>query len=174
MTLKSNLTRALGFGPRAPRATAALYARAVAIARAPAWYSAGGVPDTLDGRFEMVALTCALAIARLQATGAAQAEADLTDRFTEDMDAALRESGVGDLAISKQVGHAVGALGGRIGAYRAGLAGDDAALEAVLARNLYSNAAPDPGVIAWAAREVRALWHRLGAVDAAMLVEGRL
>ena len=173
MTLKSNLTRALGLGPRAPRATAALYARAVELARAPGWYSAGGVSDTLDGRFEMVALTCALVIARLQALGAAQAEADLTDRFTEDMDASLRESGVTDLAISKQVGHAVGALGGRIGAYRAGLAEDDAALQAVLARNLYASAMPEPEMIAWAAREVRALWQRLGAVNAIMLIEGR-
>ncbi len=174
MTLKSNLTRAFGFGPRAPRAAAALYARAIELARAPAWYSAGGVPDTLDGRFEMVALTCALAIARLQALGAAQAEADLTDRFTEDMDASLRESGVSDLAISKQVGHAVGALGGRIGAYRAGLAGDDAALEAVLARNLYANAVPEPAMLAWAVREIRALWARCCKADAAALADGRV
>lgn len=174
MTLKSNLTRALGLGPRAPRAGAALYARSIELAREPGWYSTGGVPDTLDGRFEMVALVCALAIARLQALGAAQAEADLTDRFTEDMDASLRESGVTDLAIAKQVGHAVGALGGRIGAYRAGLAGDDAALEAVLARNLYSNTVPEPGMIAWAAREVRALAARLNRTDPAEFVAGRM
>ena len=122
MSIAGNLTRALGLGPRPPRPAAALYARALELAREPSWFAAGGVADTLDGRFAMLAHVMALLILRLQALGLHQAEADVTDRFAADMDASLREVGVGDLSISKQVGATVGALGGRISALRSALA----------------------------------------------------
>lgn len=174
MTLKDNLTRALGLGSRAPRAAAGLYARAMEIARQPQWYAAGGVPDTLDGRFEMVALVIALLIARLQALGMAQTEADLADCYAGDMDAALRESGVGDLSISKQVGYAIGALGGRIGAYRAALVGGDGALGEALTKNLYAGHAPDAALLGWSEREVRALAGRFAALDARAIEAAQL
>ncbi len=173
MSLKSNLTRAFGLAPRGPSPAAALYASALTRARDPAWFSAGGVPDTLDGRFDMLALVLALTIGRLQVLGLFQCEADLTDRFTEDMDASLREIGVSDLAIAKQVGNTVGALGGRIGAYRAGFA-DDALLADALTRNLYRGVVPEPSVLAWAVREARVMSERIDARDAASLTEGRL
>lgn len=173
MTLKDNLTRWLGVKPMV-QPGAPLYARAMELAREPAWFSAGGVPDTIDGRFDMLALVVSLVMTRLQALGAIQTEADLTDRFADDMDAQLRHIGVSDLSIAKGVGNTVGALGGRLGAYRAAIGGDDAALADALARNLYRGAAPEPGMLDWALRETRALWTRIGGADAATLAAGRL
>lgn len=172
MSLKSNLTRALGFAPRAPQPAAALYARALAEARAPEWYAACGVPDTLDGRFDTLALVLSLVLLRLQALGAHQTEADVTDRFAEDMDASLREIGVSDLAISKQVGNTIGALGGRLTAYRSGLAAADTAFGDALARNLYRGQAPDEAMLAAAARRSRALETRLARCSAVELESG--
>ena len=172
MSLKSNLTRAFGLGPRPRPPATDLYASALALAREPAWYSAGGVPDTLDGRFDMLALVLSLVIARLQALGLHQTEADLADRFAEDMDASLREIGVSDLAIAKQVGNTVGSLGGRLGAYRAAIGGGDEALGDALARNLYRGEVPP--TLPWALRETRALWARIGRADVGMLDAGRL
>ncbi len=174
MSLKSNLTRAFGLGRRGPQPAATLYAAALAQARAPEWYTAAGVPDTLDGRFDALALVLSLVILRLQPLSAHQAEADLTDCFAADMDASLREIGISDLAISKQVGNTVGALGGRLTAYRAALAADDAALADALARNLYRGAPPEASMIAAAMERTRALHARLATRDAAALQDGRL
>ena len=197
MSIAGNLTRALGLGPRPPRPAAALYARALELAREPSWFAAGGVADTLDGRFAMLAHVMALLILRLQALGLHQAEADVTDRFAADMDASLREVGVGDLSISKQVGATVGALGGRISALRSALAEGEgsarvgeggergaahageggergAALDEALARNLYAGAVPSPDALAWTHRETRALAARFARADAAAIGAARL
>lgn len=159
------------FGPRPAPPLAEGYARLVREARDPAWYEAAGVGDTVDGRFDVVALVFSLAVLRLQAAGHAQAEADLVDRFAEDMDASFREMGVGDLSISKAVGAAVAALGGRLTAYRAALAGEDG-LEAALVRNLYRGAEPGADALSAAAGRVRALHARLGAAPAGALERG--
>ena len=153
----------------------ALYRAIVAEARSPDWYLAGSVPDTVDGRFDVVALVLALVLIRLEADGegARQFSADLTERFIADMDGSLRELGVGDPTVGKQVGHMVSALGGRLGAYRDTL-GDGADLEAALGRNLYRAAAVEPAAIDWAGRRVRALAARIGTVAPADLRAGAL
>ncbi len=174
MSLTGNLTRALGLGTRPRTPASALYASALGLARDPAWFSAGGVPDTLDGRFDMLALVLSLVILRLQALGLHQTEADLADRFAEDMDASLREIGISDLAISKQVGNTVGALGGRLTAYRSSTEGEDAELADALIRNLYRGEASDPRTLNWAIAQTRALRQRLSRADATALAEGRL
>jgi len=159
------------FGPRPAPPLAEGYARLVREARDPAWYEAAGVGDTVDGRFDVIALVFSLGVLRLQQLGRAQAEADLVDRFAEDMDASFREMGVGDLSISKAVGAAVAALGGRLTAYREALASDDA-LEAALVRNLYRGAEPGAVALAAAAARVRALHVRIGAAPAEALERG--
>jgi cytochrome b pre-mRNA-processing protein 3 len=160
-----------------PPPMAALHARAVEAARRPDWYLAGQVPDTLDGRFDMLALVTALIVLRLQADpdpAARQAEADLADRFAADIEGNFREMGVGDLSISKEVGRAVGALEGRIAAYRAALADPDpAALEAALARNLWRGEPPGAAARGWVAAEVRALAARLQRTPLPQLLDGR-
>ena len=127
------------FAPRTdPRdAVRPLYAAVVAAARAPHWYRDGGVADSVDGRFEMIAALLALTIKRLEDLPGQQATmALLTEIFVEDMDAQLRQEGIGDVVVGKHVGKMMGALGGRIAAYGAGLSveGDPAP---ALRRNLY-------------------------------------
>ena len=153
----------------------ALYRAVVAEARSSDWYLAGSVPDTVDGRFDAVALVLALVLIRLEAEGegARQFSADLTERFIADMDGSLRELGIGDPTVGKQVGHMVSALGGRLGAYRDALAGA-AGLDEALVRNLYRGAVVDPAAVDWAVRRVRALAARIAAVPAGELQAGRL
>ena len=131
----------------------AFYAAVVAQARRPEFYGELGVPDTLDGRFELVALHTFLILRRLKAQGqAGGAGQALVDLFVEDMDASLRELGAGDLGVGRKVQAMAKALYGRIAAYEAGLAGSGEALEAALRRNLYGTApAPGPAPAALAA-----------------------
>lgn len=149
---------------------AALYERIVDAARDPQWYVAGAVPDSVDGRFDALALVLSLVLNRFQRDGAGQAEADLADRFTADLDANLREMGVGDLSISKHVGRGVGALGGRVGAYGAALDGGD--LAGALTRNLYRGASAAPGALGWAVRHTLALDARIAAIPLDALIAG--
>ncbi len=161
----------------APSPMMALWEAIVAEARRPHWYLRHGVPDTLDGRFDMVALVACLVMLRLEREGLRQEGVQLTERFVDDMDASLREIGVGDMVVGKHVGRMVGALGGRLGAYRAALAEatPPEALEAALARNVF-RVAPEsaPAGLPALAREVRALHDRISARPIAALLEGRL
>lgn len=172
MTLLARLARR-----RAVPIGDALYRAIVVEARRPDWYLAGDVPDTLDGRFDVVALVLALVLLRVERDGdaARQFAADLTERFIADMDGSLRELGIGDPTVGKQVGHMVSALGGRLGAYRDALAGTDpAALGAALTRNLYRGATVDAAAVDWSARRVRDLAARIAAVAPADLQQGML
>ncbi len=130
----------------------ALYSAAVAAARDPWFYTALGVPDTLDGRFDLVALHAFLLIHRLQhATepGPALAQAVFDAMFTN-MDNNLREIGVSDLSVGKRVRAMWEAFHGRSKVYASALEiADRTALEAALARNVWRNAAP-PGAAALA------------------------
>lgn len=124
---------------------ARLYDAIVARGRAPHWYLAGGVADTIDGRFDMIAAILSFVLLRLEVDPAgALASARLTERFIADIDAQLRQQGVGDVGLAKQIGRMVSMLGGRLGAYRDGLAAGD--LREPLLRNLYRGV--DPGAAA--------------------------
>ena len=101
-----------------------IYGSIVASARQPAFYAACGVPDTREGRFEMLALHVALVMHRL-----ARIEADgnnlsrrLGEVFMTDMDDNMREIGIGDLAVPKKVKRAAAALYDRHRDYGAALA----------------------------------------------------
>lgn len=128
-----------------------LYCSAVAAARVPFHYSELGVPDTLDGRFDLVGLHVFLVIRRLQAVpgvGPALAQA-VFDAMFSDMDLNLREMGVGDLGVGKRVRAMWEAFHGRAVAYQAPLdAGDRDGLAAALARNVWR----DPAALAPASR----------------------
>jgi cytochrome b pre-mRNA-processing protein 3 len=151
----------------------ALYDGVIATARAPHWYEAGGVPDTLDGRFDMVAAILALMLLRLEdVAGAGPASARLTERFVTDMDGQLRESGVGDVGVGKHIGKMMGMLGGRLGAYRDGLATSD--LHTALARNLYRGVTPAPAAVAHTQTALLAFRDALAATATEALIEGHL
>jgi cytochrome b pre-mRNA-processing protein 3 len=129
-----------------------LYATAVRAARHPFFFATLGVPDTLDGRFDLVGLQVALLIRRLHRDadprGAALAQA-VFDAMFADMDTNLREMGVGDMSIAKRVKNMWEAFHGRALAYEAPLAaGDRATLADALARNVWRGTLPatDPAV----------------------------
>lgn len=138
----------------------ALYTAAVSAARDP-WFfgEAVGVPDTLDGRFDLVGVHAGVLIRRLHRDpdprGAEAAQA-VFDAMFADMDMSLREMGVGDMSVGKRVRRMWEAFHGRARAYEAALdAGDRAALESALARNALRagpDAPPPPGASALADR----------------------
>lgn len=137
------------FGKPRDLPTLTLYQAVVARARAPHWYVDGGVPDTVDGRFDMIAAVLSMVLLRMEAepAGAAPA-AHLAERFIDDMDGQLRQIGFGDIVVGKQVGRMMGMLGGRLGAYRDGLAAGPDGLDAPLRRNVYRGETPDAAQVA--------------------------
>lgn len=159
------------FGRAKSSTTAGLYAAIVARGRAPHWYVDGGVPDTLDGRFDMITAILCLVMLRLEQLDEPGTSARLAEDFIADMDAQLRQSGVGDVGIGKHVGQMMALLGGRLGAYRDGLAGGD--LAPALTRNLYRGEAP-AAALAHVAARLTALQASLGATTAGALRTGAL
>lgn len=125
---------------------ARLLAAVEAASRRPAFYGPGRVADTLEGRFELLALNAALALLRLKADpGAQPLTQDFTDRFFRSIDAGLRESGVGDLSVPKKMRLLAGEFYGRLSAYAGALeARDGAALTAAVARNIVTTEAGQP------------------------------
>jgi len=150
-----------------------LYHAVVARARAPHWYVEGAIPDTVDGRFDMVAAVLALVLLRLETDPAgAEASARVTERFVEDMDGQLREIGIGDIIVGKHIGRMMAMLGGRIGAYRTGLADGD--LGPALVRNLYRGKAPPAAALAHVEAALTALHRNLAATPLQAVIEGQL
>lgn len=150
-----------------------LYQEVVARARLPHWYLDGAVPDTVDGRFDMVAAVLSLVLLRLEQDPAgAETSARVTERFVDDMDGQLREIGVGDVVVGKHVGRMMAMLGGRLGAYRDGLAHGD--LGAALKRNLYRGTPPARAALAHVERALIQLHRALAATPLASVIEGQL
>ena len=157
-----------------------LYAAVVTQARRPQWYVEGGVPDSMDGRFDMVVLVLSLLMLRLEEiTGgdarhpAAQLSADLADRFITDMDGNLRQDGVGDQAVPKHMGRMVAALGGRIGAYRAARS-DTVAMAGALRRNLYRGEPVADAALTFVTGEALRLSRQLGETGFTQLAAGHM
>ncbi|MBN8809296.1 MAG: ubiquinol-cytochrome C chaperone [Sphingomonas sp.] len=153
--------------------TATLYRAVVARARQPHWYLAGAVPDTIDGRFDMIAAVLAIVMLRLEDDPAGvRASTQLSEAFVDDMDPQLREIGIGDLLVGKHVGRMMGMLGGRLGAYRDGLAAGD--LAPALVRNLYRGESPEPGAVRHVADSLTALRDALATMPTSALLAGDL
>jgi cytochrome b pre-mRNA-processing protein 3 len=160
--------------PRQRQAAFRLYGAIVAQARRSVFYAALGVPDTLDGRFELVALHAVLVIRRLNAAHETTRDftQELFDAFFADMDRALREMGTGDLSVGKQVKRMAQGFYGRARAYEQGLEGTDAALTEALRRNLYGTAEPDARQLATVVAYVRATAAGLEEQTVAALMRG--
>jgi cytochrome b pre-mRNA-processing protein 3 len=159
-----------------PLATPAarLYGRIVEQARLPAFYQGGGVPDSLDGRFELVTLHAFLLLHRLKGEGEAGAglAQAVFDTMFADMDASLRELGAGDLGVPHRIKRMVRGFYGRISAYEAGLAGSDAVLAEALRRNLYGTVEPAPAAVAGMTAYIRAAAAELAGQAGASLLGG--
>ncbi|WP_374650384.1 ubiquinol-cytochrome C chaperone family protein [Dongia sp.] len=144
--LGSLLARVLR-GPRATRDVAGkLFQQLVTQARARVFYEKLGVPDSVDGRFDMVALHIFLIFQRLRGKGdrAAILSQALYDTLIHDFEASLRQLGAGDVGVGKRIRVMTEALQGRIKAYETALAGNDPIeLQGALRRNLYGTTEPD-------------------------------
>jgi cytochrome b pre-mRNA-processing protein 3 len=168
---------------RTPRdgTIAALYGVIVAQARHPIFYQQLGVPDTANGRLEMIVLHAVLVLGRLDAEPAFRPLGQaLFDHFCSDMDANLREMGVGDMAVPRKMKAIGEAFYGRKRAYEAALAAPALGepgldeLAAALTRNVYTDAtATDAGVRQLAAY-MRETVRALSAIDSAALARGEL
>lgn len=148
-----------------------LWQAIVALARTPRWYSELGLADNVPGRFDSVALVMALVLLRMEREPELAAKSILlTELFVTDMDAQLRETGLGDMVVGKHVGKLMGALGGRMDAMRGALAGIEP-MQPVLERNMTLTEGADAAGLA---AEVRALADLLDTCDAAGLLAGRI
>ena len=123
---------------RKPATGQTLYGAIVAAARQPKPYQDWGVPDTVDGRFEMLVLHLYLVLERLP-TDAETLRQSLTDLFFADMDRSLREMGVGDLSVGKKVRKMAEAFYGRATAYTEASASGVDHLASALTRNVFDN-----------------------------------
>jgi cytochrome b pre-mRNA-processing protein 3 len=149
----------------------ALYGAIVAQARHPAFYRDFAVPDTVEGRFEMIVLHLVLFLrrARSERDGVGALGQGVFDVFCRDMDHSLREMGVGDLALPRRMKALGEAFYGRARSYDRALAGGDhAALIAALARNVFATEGEPAGARRLAAY-VAAAQRRLAAHDDARL-----
>ena len=148
-----------------------LYQAIVREGRKPHWYMGGQVPDTMDGRFDMIVAILAQVLIRLEALGATQESVWLTELFVDDMDGQLRQEGVGDVGVGKHIGRMVSALGGRLSAYKAALVGD-ADLREALERNLYRGLAPATDAVTHVEARLRSRWASLSALPLDALMAG--
>lgn len=161
------------------RTIASLYGMIVAQARSPVFYAQFGVPDTVQGRFDLIVLHLVLVLRRLaksdgQRLAGGQFGQRLFDTFCRDLDANLREMAIGDLAVPKHMRRFGEAFYGRQAAYLAALdAPDERAFENALERNILSAAAAG-GKTARLARYARALVGALDAQEADVLIRGEI
>lgn len=140
-----------------------LYGRTAERARAPDLFESCGIPDTLDGRFDALALHAALVVDRLrrEPDGAVLAQA-FFDAMFRHLDLTLREIGVQDLGVGRRIKIMAEGFHGRALAYREALEGGPTSLAEVLRRNAYGGRPPtDTDKIARLEAHVRGEAERL-------------
>ena len=153
---------------------AALFEALVGVARQPHWFVEGQVPDTIDGRFAVLATIVALGIVRLERGGdpARGAAVALTERFVEAMDAEHRQLGIGDPTVGKTVRKLVGALDRRVALWRRTLDGGDGWNDATI-NSLFRDVPPECQALAHCETKLRGLWDRLHTASDEALADGR-
>ena len=159
------------------RQARSLYGSIVTQARTPGLYADLRVPDTPEGRFEMVALHLVLVLDRLGAAGpsAERLARVLTETFAVDIDDNFREMNVGDLAVPKHVRQAVGSLHERYNGYRAALAAPDDGPLTVAIQSRLAGAGADQGLDARRiCAYIRRTRHRLDLEATAEVLAGRI
>ena len=160
-----------------PDTISTLYGMIVAQARLPVFYRDYAVADTVNGRFDLLVLHLAIVLGRLwqeseQAPALKLLGQGVFDRFCEDMDGNLREIGIADLKVPKEMTKMGQAYYGRAQAYQAALdAPGDQALADTIARNIYGGLPPDSAATQRLAAYVRLAVGELQARSAAQLAE---
>ena len=152
------------------------YRRIVEQAREPGFFNANGVPDTLDGRFELICLHAFLFLHRLkrEAPPAERLGQRLFDTMFADFDRSLRELGTGDLSVGREVKRMAQAFFGRIDAYERGLSDGNGMLKPALARNLFGTVTADEALLEAMAGYVRREAAQLRQQEIAELMTGRV
>jgi len=157
---------------RPPAPERRCYEAIVAAARHPAFYARWHVADTLDGRFDMVALHTYLILDRLKGAEPEFRQA-LVDEFFRDMDRSLRELGVGDVSVGKKVRKMAEVFYGRVAAYDAALAGEGGALVAAISRNVFPDD-PQPDGAAQIADYLTDQRSHLALQDSVAIAQGQV
>jgi cytochrome b pre-mRNA-processing protein 3 len=158
------------------RTIAALYGTIVTQARLPVFYADYGVPDTVEGRFDLIVLHLVLLLRRLaREDGTTHSLGQrLFDTFCRDLDGNLREMGIGDLAVPKRMRRFGEAFYGRQAAYVGALdAADERDFEKALARNIFQRDGVDDRAIRLA-RYARAALGGLDAQEQGSFVRGEV
>jgi len=141
-------------------------------AREPHWYVEGAVPDTIDGRFAMLATITALALVRLELDeDGTEPSVALTERLVEAMEAEHRELGLGDPKLGRTVRKLVGSLAGRVGLWRTTVDRGDWAPAA--RQSIYADEATADAV-AHSAASLQELWVRLTSAPLDEVAAGRI
>ena len=157
------------------RRGASIYAAIVAQARRPQFYESFDVPDTIDGRFDLIVLHAGLYLPRLKSVrpeGKALAQAAFDQMFAN-MEHNLRELGAGDMSVPKKMKGMLAAFYGRATAYDAAIKGGDVgALRDALQRNVYRGAAVVQPKLDALATYVRAAFEALRAADDGTITAG--
>jgi cytochrome b pre-mRNA-processing protein 3 len=155
-------------------AGAPLFNLVTAKARQPHWYVEGNVPDTIDGRFAVLATIAALAIVRLeqQSEEGNRLSVALTERFIAVMESEHRELGLGDPTLGKTVRRLVGSLSRRTGLWRLAVEGERDWPEAARA-SLYKEGV-SAGSLTHVSQSLEVLWAALNHASFEDLAEGRL
>lgn len=161
-----------------PRLTAAhdrgavMFDAVTAEARSPHWYVDGGVPDTLDGRFALLATVAALVLLRLERSGNDDASVAMTERFIEVMETEHREFGIGDPKLGRTVRKLVGSLSRRVDLWRT--ASEEAAWSDATRESVYGAHEPNASALRHTESSLREFWIRLESLSDEAIIEGRL
>jgi cytochrome b pre-mRNA-processing protein 3 len=157
-----------------PKRGAALFDSVVRIARQPRWYADCAIPDTLDGRFAVLATVTALLLVRLEADSEVGdvVSVALTERFIEAMEAEHRELGQGDPTLGKTVRKLVGALARRTEQWRAATR-EPARWAGVVRDGLYRDE-PAPSALTVAVAATEELWTMLQGLAVGRIEQGDL
>ncbi len=158
--------------------THALYRMIVAQSRDVSFYRDRLIPDTPEGRYEVLVLHMWLVLRRFGSVSDAKAKTiaqSLFDLMFADMDINLRELGINDLAVGKRIRRMAEAFYGRVAAYDAGMEQGDAVLAAALDRNLFQRVADVPAEhLDWMVHYIRSQMEQLESLSDAAMIAGQI
>jgi cytochrome b pre-mRNA-processing protein 3 len=157
-----------------PKRGAQLFEAVTGIARRPHWYVEGQAPDTLDGRFAVLATVMALVLVRLERDGARGdgVAVALTERFIEVMESEHRQLGIGDPTLGRTVRRLVGSLARRTALWRSAVSDQEGWTEATR-ESLYKQAV-QADALDHSAEALKRLWAHLDLSNLESLSQGEL
>lgn len=154
-----------------------VYCEIVAQARRPVFYEAYGVPDTIDGRFDMIVLHAVLLFRRLRGESEKVSlfAQNVFDLLFKDMDGSLRELGIADVRVPKKIKAMGEAFYGRADSYMKALeAGEMDALAEAIGRNLFPDEKKVPAGAAALARYMQACTTTMDKAEVAAILAAQL